>query len=170
MKIAFSLVRLGRQSPGEEILVQLLLNTEEDLTTEYASEPMAFAVFGQGRAMWALVGKGITEENVADVCAFLVGRCSCQVKDLNPGVDLLFAADWYAGLEGRTPATAVLPDVIAPASAPSTRAADVAVGEAVPTPGGGSWALLRNTLLAVGSLVLVAAALVVWIMRKPSRG
>ena len=25
---------------------------------------------------------------------FLIGKCSCQVKDLNPGVDLLMAADW----------------------------------------------------------------------------
>ena len=176
LKIAFSLVRLSRQSPGEEIFAKLLLNTEEDLVTEYASEPKAFAVFGQGRAMWALVGKGITDENIADVCAFLVGQCSCQAKDLNPGVDMLFAADWYAGLEGRTPATAVLPDVIAPAAAPTSApagggpVADRTVGEAASTAGGSGWALLRNTLLAVGSLVLVAAALVVWIIRKPARG
>jgi len=176
LKVAFSLVRLSRKSPAEKVLVQMLMNTEEDLASEYASEPMAFAVFGQGRAMWALVGKGINEENIIEVCAFLVGRCSCQVKDMNPGIDVLFRADWYAGLEGREPATAVLPDVIAPvavtsAPAPGAAAARVAraAAQAVADadPGGGT--LLRNILIAFGCLVLAAAVLVVWVSRRPAR-
>jgi hypothetical protein len=178
LKVAFSLVRLSRKSPGEKVLVQMLMNTEEDLASEYASEPMAFAVFGQGRAMWALVGKGINEENIIEVCAFLVGRCSCQVKDMNPGIDVLFRADWYAGLEGREPATAVLPNVIAPAAAtsapapaPGAAAARVAraAAQAVADADAGGGTLLRNTLIAFGCLVLAAAALVVWVSRRPAR-
>ncbi len=172
LKVAFSLVRLSRKGPAEKAFVQMLLNTEDDLASEYASEPMAFAVFGQGRAMWALVGKGINEENVTDVCAFLVGRCSCQVKDMNPGVDMLFTADWYAGLEGREPATAVLPNVIVPpaaatAPAPAVRAnIERSLARNVDAGGG---TLLRNILIAFGCMVLAAAALVVWVSRRPAR-
>src|ERR1041384_5010203 len=36
----------------------------------------------------------ITPEMIADVAKFLCRECSCQVKELNPGVDLLFVADW----------------------------------------------------------------------------
>ena len=31
---------------------------------------------------------------VMDAAAFLIGPCSCQVKDQNPGVDVLMAVDW----------------------------------------------------------------------------
>jgi hypothetical protein len=177
LKIAFSLVRLSRKTEAEKPFVQMLLNTEDDLAGEYASEPMAFAVFGQGRGMWALVGKGINEENIIDVCAFLVGRCSCQVKDMNPGIDLLFRADWYAGLEGREPATAVLPDVIAPAAATTAPGAAPAAAVRVNIDGlaardidAGGGTLLRNILIAFGCVVLAAAALVVWVSRRPVRG
>ena len=172
LKVAFSLVRLSRKSPAEAPFVHMLMKTEDDLVKEYASQPMTFAVFGQGRAMWALVGKGISKSNIADVCAFLVGRCSCQVKDMNPGVDLLVMADWHAGLAGTTPATAVLPDVIAPAmaaSAPASAPASV-VAEAGAAAYAGGGGLLRNTLLAFGCIVLVVAVLVVWVSRRPSRG
>jgi hypothetical protein len=59
-----------------------------------------FPVFGQGRVLYALVGAGINEMTIAETCGFLVGACSCQVKALNPGTDLLIWADWWAGLEG----------------------------------------------------------------------
>jgi hypothetical protein len=55
---------------------------------------MVFPLFGRGRAMPALVGAGITPENIKDAAAFLAGPCSCEVKRDNPGVDLLLTADW----------------------------------------------------------------------------
>src|SRR5262249_34009543 len=36
----------------------------------------------------------LTAETLTDAAVFLTGRCSCQVKRLNPGVDLLVSADW----------------------------------------------------------------------------
>ena len=44
--------------------------------------------------MPALVGAGITAENIKDAAAFLAGPCSCEVKRDNPGVDLLLTAEW----------------------------------------------------------------------------
>jgi hypothetical protein len=92
LSVSFSILRLSRSDPDEKILVQMLLKSEWDLKT--FSKPIAFPVFGRGRALYALVGDGITKSNIEMACAFLVGWCSCQVKAQNPGVDLLMSVDW----------------------------------------------------------------------------
>ncbi len=92
LSVSLSMLRLSRSDPDEKILVQMLLKSEWDLKT--FSKPIAFPVFGRGRALYALVGDGITETNIEMACAFLVGWCSCQVKAQNPGVDLLMSVDW----------------------------------------------------------------------------
>jgi hypothetical protein len=92
LQIAFSLLRVRRDDPVEQALVAMLLGSESDLAER--TDPMAFPVYGRGRALWALVGAGITEKNVRDSAGFLVGPCSCEVKELNPGFDLLLSADW----------------------------------------------------------------------------
>jgi hypothetical protein len=92
LQIAFSLLRVRRDDPAEQALVAMLLGSESDLAER--TDPMAFPVYGRGRALWALVGAGITEKNVRDSAGFLVAPCSCEVKELNPGFDLLLSADW----------------------------------------------------------------------------
>ncbi len=102
LQIEFSLLSLSRNNPDEQTLLAILLNLEPDLH-EYAEQPIAFPIFGQARALWALVGAGINAENILDSCAFLTGACSCQVKSMNPGTDILMAFDWPGALEGRVP-------------------------------------------------------------------
>jgi len=92
LKIRFSSLRLKRDDPQEQPLVRMLLSMESDL--KGIDEPMVFPVFGRGRAHWPLVGAGVSRENIADLAAFLVGECSCEVKELNPGADLLMTAAW----------------------------------------------------------------------------
>ncbi len=92
LTVTFSLVRLARNDPEEELLVRLLLNSEDDLNGTL--EPMAFPIYGRGRVLYALVGEGINPENIDEACGFLTGPCSCVVKELNPGVDLLMSASW----------------------------------------------------------------------------
>lgn len=176
LKVAFSLLRLPRGNPKERAFEQILLNTEDDLATKFASEPMAFAVFGQGRAMFSLVGKGINKPNIEEVCGFLVGRCSCQVKEMNPGVDLLITANWYAAFEDEEPAVSPLPGVIAAnpaASQPAVVEAAAAPGgpgaaapQASADPAGGGGALVRNLLIALGFVVLVTVVLVLRVGRR----
>ena len=91
-RVEFSLVRLSRTDAAEQALVSMLLHTEDDLPG--FDEPLAFPIFGRGRALEALVGKGITVENIKHSCAFLIGACSCEVKRINPGRDLLMSMDW----------------------------------------------------------------------------
>jgi hypothetical protein len=94
-RIEFSLLRLSRRDAAERAFVSMLLNTEDDLKNY--DEPMAFPIFGRGRALEGLIGKGITAENIKSSCAFLIGDCSCEVKRINPGRDMLMAVDWDQG-------------------------------------------------------------------------
>jgi hypothetical protein len=70
----------------------MLMNSEADLAE--LNEPLVFPVFGRGRSLLPLVGAGITPENIRGSARFLAGACSCQVKEQNPGFDLLVAANW----------------------------------------------------------------------------
>ncbi|MBA7476711.1 hypothetical protein ES707_12105 [subsurface metagenome] len=92
---SFSILSVSRSDPNERMLLTLLLNSEPDLD-EYSNEPVVFPVFGRGRALFALIGQGITSDNIRETIAFLVGPCGCEIKMLNPGVDLLMAANWDA--------------------------------------------------------------------------
>ncbi len=88
----FSLSRVSRDDPAERFFVDMLLGTEADLR-DY-KEPMAFPIYGRGRALYALVGAGINENTINEACLFLSSACSCIAKDANPGTDLLMDCDW----------------------------------------------------------------------------
>lgn len=92
LKLKFSSIRLSREDAKEEAFVDMLLSTEDDL--KEIDAPMVFPIFGQGRALYTLVGNGINNETIDQAAIFLVGSCSCEVKEQNPGVDLLMTADW----------------------------------------------------------------------------
>ena len=93
LRLAFSTLRLSRQDAAEAVLIAQLLRVEDDLA-DYAGEPMAFPVFGRGRVLEPLIGAGIHRDNVVEHAQYLCGACSCEVKALNPGMDLLLAAAW----------------------------------------------------------------------------
>ena len=111
IRIDFSLLRLSRNDPLEMLFIQMLINSEPDLS-EYATEPIAFPIYGRGRVLYALVGGGINRENILEACAFLIGACSCEIKAQNPGVDLLITADWDAGIEKSAIAKRELPSLV----------------------------------------------------------
>ncbi|MEA1909372.1 MAG: hypothetical protein U9N43_10185 [Euryarchaeota archaeon] len=89
----FSLIRLSRDDPAEEVFVSMLMYSEPGLF-EYQEDPMLFPMFGRGRTLYALAGRGITRDNIYAACEVTIGPCSCTVKDGNPGVDMLIVADW----------------------------------------------------------------------------
>jgi hypothetical protein len=104
LRVAFSILPIARTDPAEKLFVQMLLHTEKGLADQKG--PMVWPVFGRGRALDVLVGEGINHDTIEEAARFLCGACSCQVKQLNPGIDLLLAADWDSVLENRS---AVLP-------------------------------------------------------------
>ncbi len=92
-RIKFETLRVSRNNAGEDLLVKMLMNTEHYLD-QFESEPVVFPVYGRGIALWAIIGDRINEYNITGAAEFLTGPCSCQVKSLNPGVDLLISVDW----------------------------------------------------------------------------
>jgi len=102
MRLSFEVLRVSRKDAAESVLVSML--TQGMKPTD---SPVVVPVFGQGRALCQLTGVEIAPRQNADVAEFLIGACSCQVKELNPGFDLLLAADWESILEdGGGPAPA----------------------------------------------------------------
>ena len=97
LKLDFSVITVAVDDPDEAVFREILLNSEDDLK-DY-DEPIAFPVFGRGRALPALVGKGINNDMIDDASTFLSGPCSCQVKRQNPGFDLLTSVNWDQLLE-----------------------------------------------------------------------
>lgn len=92
LRVSFSTIRLSRTDPAEDVFVRMLLESEDDLRD--FDEPIVFPIFGQGRSLYALIGDGINDETIDETAVFLVGPCSCQVKEQNPGMDLVFSVDW----------------------------------------------------------------------------
>jgi len=90
--VHFSMLKISRDDPSEEIFIKMLLGTEPDLP--FIKSPLAFPVFGRGRVLFALVGRGIKEKLIKETCNSVIGWCSCTIKEDNPGSDLLFTADW----------------------------------------------------------------------------
>lgn len=169
LRITFSVVRVSRNDPAEAMFVEMLLRTEADLAT--FDEPMAFPIFGRGRVLFALVGKGVNAETIGQACDFLVGPCFCQVKAQNPGIDLIMSVDWdnslaesmvadteFVELTSRSPrgANAVAdPNRTTPSTQPAaSQEPDV---------------LVRNLLLTLGGIVVLAISLSLAIRRRSPR-
>lgn len=192
LTIEFSLIRLSRSDPAERVLLAALLGSEPDLNDRYASQPVAFPIFGRGRALYALIGKGINQPNILEACAQLVGMCSCEIKAENPGTDLLLAANWEAAIADLPSTAVVLPAVIAapgssggvrrgvPGSTGNKAAGGAVLDAAAPAGGPGPEAgtgvhatsvasgnaLLRNTLAAVAVIGLVVVCIVLFVLKR----
>jgi len=163
LRIEFSLLRLSRSDSAEAVLAAMLLRSEADLLTVYADEPVAFPVFGRGRTLFAVVGDGIIPGNVLMGCRFLVGRCSCEIKDQNPGIDLLVDYPWQRDIGVSLVDLVELPppieqsqpvDVLAKSNPP-----------AAPPRDGGRSGLLRNTVVVLVFIVLGAALLALLVIK-----
>jgi hypothetical protein len=79
LHLEFSVLRLSRADPAERVFIQTLLGTEPDLRD--LAEPMAFPIFGQGRALYALVGAGLKHETIDKAATFLIGRERTAMHD-----------------------------------------------------------------------------------------
>lgn len=90
--LRFAYIRVRRDDPEERGFVAMLVNSESDL--HEFEEPIAIPLFGRARSHYALVGKGINDDNIDLSSQFLCGACSCEVKSQNPGADMLFRVNW----------------------------------------------------------------------------
>lgn len=96
MRLALPLIRVLRSTTSEKFLIAALLGSEEGL--EKVEGPILFPIFGRGRILCGLHGEDLCAEQIERAVRFLCKECSCEVKELNPGVDLLIDANWVAML------------------------------------------------------------------------
>jgi len=177
VRIAFSILSISRNDKSEAAFLALLMHTEPDLV-DYIEEPMVFPVFGRGRALYALIGDGMTERNVMGACSFITGACSCEVKSLNPGIDILMTADWDSSLGESWIEDIPLPPLVSIAdlkpvgdsktedNANETTSAAVAAQNDAADLSEGSGSLKRNIGLSLGAVIIVVMLLSFTVGRK----
>lgn len=96
--LQFSVLQLAAENPAEQYLVRQLAGFQQQAFD--SGEPLVIPVFGRGRALEVIPASKLSAELVHDLTQFLCGACSCQVKEQNPGFDLLISADWNTALFG----------------------------------------------------------------------
>ncbi len=95
------MLEIDRDDPREQVLVNLFsTRTTPQFGTK--EETLVVPVFGRGRALEVIPAGDLSEGLIGDLTMFLCGACSCQVKDLNPGFDLLLKQDWELSLFGES--------------------------------------------------------------------
>jgi len=64
-----------------------------------------------------MMNEFIADEYIERVSEFLTGACSCEVKSLNPGFDILIPVDWVGGITEEYVFDAELPPLTSPLAA-----------------------------------------------------
>lgn len=98
LHLKFSVLRVSLADPGERIFAEMLAGPEHP---EFVPRGVSFAaaVFGRGRVLGAWPLAELDDRALEDASLFLTGRCSCRIKNGNPGWDILLQVDWEAALE-----------------------------------------------------------------------
>ena len=91
LKLKFSVMRLNIADPAEKAFIAMLAGPD---AAWKEPQPFAAAVFARGRVLGAWPVADLDDTTLEDACMFLVGRCSCRVKNQNPGWDILMNVDW----------------------------------------------------------------------------
>lgn len=93
LKAKFSMLRVTRSDPAEKVFVAMLTWALTD-KADAAGAPVVAPVFGRGKVLGVAPASEVTDEVIDEMCMFMLGPCSCQAKEANPGYDLLMAVDW----------------------------------------------------------------------------
>jgi len=92
LRLKFTTLHLNRDDTAEQPLIQMLAGPNQKI--DAATTSFAAAVFGRGRVLGAWPLADLDDASLEDACMFLVGRCSCRLKNENPGWDILMNVDW----------------------------------------------------------------------------
>jgi hypothetical protein len=178
LAVKFSILEISAADPAEAWLLRALRARAPEKSQP--GEPLVAAAFGRGRIVELFRAAELEEQLVSDASRFLCGACSCEVKQMNPGFDLLTSTTWETSLfeSGSAPSATAMPDVVEavesqiagtpaalpPRVVPPTLPAAKTIRSAVPsTADPGSTSPVRfsgavaYSIIAVGLLTLAAA-------------
>lgn len=91
---SFLVVPVDRKDAAEAFFLWQLLGGE----LGEGNEPLVFPVYGRGRVLPPVGASLLNQGRVDWLASFLVGPCSCEVKEENPGRDLIFPDRWEEGI------------------------------------------------------------------------
>ncbi len=100
LHLKFSVVELSTDSRAEQALIKLLHGGFAK--PPLASDSYLAPVFGRGRVLNVQSAREVDPDSISDLTRYLCGACSCQVKQQNPGFDLLCEMNWEERLYGET--------------------------------------------------------------------
>jgi hypothetical protein len=166
--LKFTALRLNRNDPAEALLLKMLAGPSGDIDPTKTS--FASAVFGRGRVLGAWSLDALDDASLEEASMFLIGRCSCRVKDQNPGWDILMNTDWTQALAQASPKKDTPPP---PAPPPPTKpqqsqASPVTVKTSAPgTPEPLASAKSKPTPLIIGAAL--ALAFTAFFLLRPKR-
>jgi hypothetical protein len=97
LKLKFSVIRVSLDDPAEKIFAAMVAGPKQQ---ELIAKGTSFAgpIFAKGRVLgsWALAE--LDDTAIEDATLFLIGRCSCRIKNENPGWDVVLKTDWEHAL------------------------------------------------------------------------
>lgn len=93
LNVAFRIHRLSRDDASERATLSII-----DGLGGNADTPLLVPVFGRGRMLDAIATREINDDFIQKICRYMVSECSCTVKALNPGTDLLMKINWQTEL------------------------------------------------------------------------
>jgi hypothetical protein len=159
--LKFTTLHLRRDDPAEKLLISMLAGPGGKVDPAQGS--FAAAVFGKGRVLGSWPLTHLDDTALEEACMFLVGRCSCRLKNDNPGWDILLNVDWPKALQEAserksTPTTASEPSKPVAMKLPETvvTQAQVVPLTAEPSATATSAAIPQSAILLASSALLLA--------------
>jgi hypothetical protein len=110
LEIRCSVLRISHTDPREQRFLKLLAASAPEWKSDAA---YVVPIFGRCRAMEVIPHWEIDEVAIEDIANFFCNACSCQVKQANPGFDLLASVNWEDRLFGGS-----IPEAIRPQAPP----------------------------------------------------
>lgn len=130
LQLKFSVVEVTANSHDEQAVIQLLRSGMAKPSD--ASDSLIVPVFGRGRVLDVLSARDLDSETVTDLTRYLCSACSCQVKQQNPGFDLICDVKWEERLFDETFDSSALASADLREAAASSRADAEATLVAIP--------------------------------------
>jgi hypothetical protein len=93
LKLKFSVLRVSLDDPAEKLFASMVAGPKQQ---DFIAKGTSFAgpVFAKGRVLGAWALSELDDTAIEDASLFLIGRCSCRIKNENPGWDVVLKTDW----------------------------------------------------------------------------
>lgn len=97
LKLKFTVLRVSLDDPNEKLFAAMMAGPKQQ---DFIARGTSFAgpVFAKGRVLGSWPVAELDDTAIEDASLFLVGRCSCRIKNENPGWDVVLKTDWEHSL------------------------------------------------------------------------